>query len=79
MSEVFKKMEVYIVIFLIMTIIVSKEFATAIFRVLSTTGRNISSQVPHYMILLSESTAHLTGTCKSRRKLLLPAGEERNK
>jgi len=47
-----------------MTTIVSKEFATAIFRVLSATGRNISSHVPHYMVLLYESTVHLLGTCK---------------
>jgi hypothetical protein len=44
--------------------IVSNEFATAIFKVLSTTGRNVSSRVPHYMILLSESTLRLLGTCK---------------
>lgn len=61
-----------------MTTVVSKEFATAIFRVLSTIGRNVSSHVPHYMLLLSESTVHLSGTRKSRRKLLLPAREEKN-
>jgi hypothetical protein len=78
MSEVFTKMKVSIVIFLITTTIVSKEFATTIFRVLSTTGRNFSSHVPHNMIL-TESTVQLSGACKSRRKLLLPAGEEKDK
>jgi len=61
-----------------MTTIVSNEFATDIFSVLSTTGRNVSSHVPHY-IILSESTVRLSGTCKSKRKLLLPAGEEKAK